>query len=204
MSGPREHWEKAYRTKAETELSWFQARPERSLALIREAAPESAAPIIDIGGGASRLADELLAAGYTDVTVLDLSEAALAHTQARLGAKAASVHFVAADITRWMPARQWSVWHDRAVFHFLADRESQDAYIHTLLQCTAPGATIIIATFALDGPARCSGLPVQRYSAETLAARVGRAFQLVKHEAEVHTTPAGRSQAFSYCVFRRS
>lgn len=204
MNGSREHWENAYRSKAETEVSWFQANPARSVALIKEAAPDFAAPIIDVGAGASRVVDNLLAAGYTDLTALDISETALARTGVRLGAKAALVQFIAADITRWTPARQWRVWHDRAVFHFLIDRESQDAYIRTLTHATAPGSTIIIATFALDGPERCSGLPVQRYSGETLAARLGPGFRLEKHEAEAHTTPAGRVQAFGYSVFRRS
>lgn len=204
MSGAREHWEGVYRSRAEGEVSWFQARPEPSLALVKEAAPDFAAPIIDVGGGASRLADELLAAGYTDLTVLDISEAALARTRARLGAKAVRVQFIAADITLWSPARQWCVWHDRAAFHFLTDRKGQDAYIRALTQATAPGATIIIATFALDGPERCSGLPVQRYSAETLAARLGPGFRLERQEPELHATPRGASQSFLYCVFTRA
>jgi len=204
MSGAREHWERTYRSKAETDVSWFQARPERSLALIQEAAPDFAAPIIDVGAGASRVVDVLLAAGYTDLTALDISEAALARTRARLGANAARVEFITADITVWTPARHWRVWHDRAVFHFLIDRESQSAYLRALTRATAPGSAVIIATFSLDGPERCSGLPVQRYSAETLAARLGSGFRLEKHEAEQHTTPAGRAQAFNYAVFRRA
>lgn len=203
MSQAQEHWNRVYGTKAETEVSWFQRRPEKSLKLIEAAAPDRSAPIIDVGGGASRLADELLHVGYADVSVLDISEAALARSKARLGAEAASVSWIVADITQWQPARTWGVWHDRAVFHFLTDSARQTAYIEALKKATAPGSVCIISTFALDGPERCSGLPVERYSAATLASRLGAGFELVAEEAERHVTPGGAFQSFLYSVFKR-
>jgi SAM-dependent methyltransferase len=203
MSQAQEHWNRVYGTKAEGEVSWFQPRPERSLALIAAAAPDRSVPVIDVGGGASTLVDELLRAGYGDVSVLDISEAALGRSKARLGAKAEGVAWIVADITDWKPARAFRVWHDRAVFHFLTDAARQAAYIEALRKATAPGSVCIIATFALDGPERCSGLPVQRYSAATLAARLGPEFALAAEEAERHVTPGGAAQSFMYSVFKR-
>ena len=203
MSQAQEHWNRVYGTKAETEVSWFQRRPEKSLKLIEAAAPDRSAPIIDVGGGASRLVDELLHVGYADVSVLDFSEAALAHSKARLGAQAASVSWIVADITQWQPARTWGVWHDRGVFHFLTESARQTAYIEALQKATAPDSVCIISTFALDGPERCSGLPVKRYSAATLASRLGAGFELVAEEAERHVTPGGAFQSFLYSVFKR-
>jgi SAM-dependent methyltransferase len=199
----REHWDRVYKTKRDDEVSWYQLHPERSLALIREAARDRTKSIIDIGGGASRLVDELVAAGYSDVTVLDVSSVALSHAQARLGQKAEAVNWIVADITQWRPHRAWAVWHDRAVFHFLTETALQDAYVAALSQATTAGSTIILATFALDGPERCSGLPVQRYSPQTLAARLGEGFALGAEAAERHRTPAGAIQSFAYSVFKR-
>jgi 2-polyprenyl-3-methyl-5-hydroxy-6-metoxy-1,4-benzoquinol methylase len=203
MTDSRRHWESVYAEKAATEVSWYQPHAARSLALIRAAAPDRAAPIIDVGGGASTLVDDLLADGYSDLTVLDVSEAALARAKARLAAKAAKVAWIAADIVTWRPSRTWAVWHDRAVFHFLVETAQQDAYLAALTAATAPGATAILATFALDGPERCSGLPVQRYSAGLLAARLGPAFRLVSEAGERHRTPAGAEQSFVWAVFER-
>lgn len=197
------HWNETYSSKAENQVSWFQVMPERSLELITAAAPDRAAPIIDIGGGASRLADALLAQGYSDVTVLDIAETGLAKTKARLGADSQKIAWIVADITQWQPPRSWQVWHDRAVFHFLTDPAAQDAYIAALKRGTAPGSTVIIATFALDGPERCSGLPVQRYSPATLATRLGADFALYAESAESHATPFGTTQQFQYAAFRR-
>jgi SAM-dependent methyltransferase len=203
MTNPRQHWEQVYQTKAPTEVSWFQAKPLLSLELIRTAAPDHAAGIIDVGGGASRLVDELLAEGYADVSVLDVSDAALARSKERLGSLAEAVDWLVADITAWRPARTWDVWHDRAVFHFLTEPAQQDAYIAVLRQATRSGAAIVIATFALDGPERCSGLVVQRYSPQTLAERLGSAFALVEERSERHVTPGGSIQRFAYAVLRR-
>lgn len=196
------HWDKAYTEKSETQLSWFQDVPARSLAMI--AAASSHGALIDVGGGASRLVDALLEAGRTDITVLDISQAALDHARARLGPRAAQVHWICADITQWRPERVWDVWHDRAVFHFLTQPEAQDAYIAALTAATRPGAAVILSTFAPDGPERCSGLPVQRYSAAGLAARLGAGFALTDQAAERHVTPWGSIQSFTYAAFRRT
>jgi SAM-dependent methyltransferase len=203
MSGTRSHWEKIYTTKAETAVSWYQPHSLRSLELIAAAVPDPAAAIVDIGGGASGLVDDLLARGYTDLTVLDVSEAALAKSRVRLGGDASKVAWLAADITEWHPPRAYDVWHDRAVFHFLTEPEPQAAYLAALRAGTAIGSAVIMATFALDGPDSCSGLPVQRYSAETLAARLGPAFSLVQQAEETHETPWGSQQKFSYAGFQR-
>lgn len=203
MDETRKHWDEVYCSKAEGEVSWFQEHPERSLAMIETIAHERSTSIIDVGGGASRIVDELLIAGYADLTVLDISEAALGWSKARLGPRAANVKWIVADITNWSPDRTWGVWHDRAVFHFLTDAASQKAYIKALDRATAPGAAVIIATFALDGPERCSGLPVQRYSPDTLAARLGPHFHLVGQQVETHLTPKGAQQRFQFSVLKR-
>jgi 2-polyprenyl-3-methyl-5-hydroxy-6-metoxy-1,4-benzoquinol methylase len=203
MSTRSEHWQNVYTTKGERDVSWFQAGSKRSLALIRDAAPDSTASIIDVGGGASSLAGELFEAGYRDLSVLDISPAALERAKSALGEMSGKVEWTVADITRWQPPRRWNVWHDRAVFHFLTAAQDQDAYIRALDAGTAPGAAVVISTFALDGPEKCSGLPVERYSAGTLAARLGPAFRLVREECEDHHTPGGAVQKFSYAVLRK-
>lgn len=200
------HWDKAYAEKSENQLSWFQEVPARSLAMIAAASPHGS--VIDVGGGASRLMDALLEAGHADVTVLDISQAALDHARTRLGSRAAAVRWICADITQWAPDRSWpgktwDVWHDRAVFHFLTEPEAQDAYIAALTMATRPGAAVILSTFAPDGPERCSGLPVQRYGPASLAARLGGDFALYDQAAERHVTPWGSTQEFTYAAFRR-
>lgn len=196
----REHWEGVYTTKGETAVSWYQPHADQSLQLIQKASPTS---IVDIGGGASTLVDDLLSHGLGDISVLDISESALSRSKARLGEKAAKVDWIVADITQWKPQRRWDVWHDRAVFHFLTERAHQDAYIAALTAATAPGATVIMATFALDGPEKCSGLPVQRYSPALLADRLGPAFRLTADASETHVTPWGSEQRFSYAELKR-
>lgn len=203
MGGARGHWDEVYATKHETEVSWYQVHSVRSLELIASTSPDHMASVIDVGGGASTLADDLLTQGFTDITVLDIAEAALERSKARLGNRAVRITWIAADITQWRPQRTWNIWHDRAVFHFLTVPAAQDAYLRALTEATKPGATIIIATFALDGPDKCSGLPVQRYSPETLASRLGPAFGLTTRTREIHKTPWGSEQRFSYAVFRR-
>ncbi|MDE2134681.1 MAG: class I SAM-dependent methyltransferase [Alphaproteobacteria bacterium] len=203
MHTMREHWDGVYATKGETEVSWYQPRPERSLALINSAVPDQSAAILDVGGGTSTLVDGLLAQGYSDLTVLDVSEAALARSKARLGQRAGKVSWIVADITAWRPPRTWRVWHDRAVFHFLTATADQDAYIRALKAATAPGAMVVMSCFALDGPEKCSGLPVQRYSAAILAARIGGDFELVSQASERHLTPWQSVQNFSYAVLKR-
>ena len=204
MTDQHDHWEKVYTTKAATDVSWYQAHARRSLELIHATAPDRSAPIIDIGGGASTLVDDLLADGYVDLSILDISEAALAQAKARLGAmRADKVTWIAADIAAWTPPHRWTVWHDRAVFHFLVEKSQQDAYLAALTAATAPGATAIFATFALDGPDKCSGLAVQRYSPRLLAERLGPSFRVVSEAAEHHHTPWGTDQSFAWTVLER-
>lgn len=203
MTGIRQHWNEVYDTKANDEVSWFQVRPLTSLALIEAVAPHTAAAVIDIGAGTSTLVDELLARGYRDLTALDISESAIARLRERFRKTGVGVDLIVADITHWDPPRQWDVWHDRAVFHFLVRPEDQEAYIEALSRALGPGGTAIIATFAPDGPEKCSGLPVQRYSAATLAERLGPDFTLVTERPERHVTPRGVVQSFVYAVFRR-
>lgn len=197
----KQHWEDVYRQKAEDAVSWFQPRPEISLALIHKASMGKDEPLIDVGGGASRLVDCLLAEGFKDITVLDISDAALLRIRDRLGQAAGKVHWLATDVTLWQPQRKYRLWHDRAVFHFLTDPAERAAYRRVLASALAPGGTAIIASFALDGPERCSGLPVQRYSPDTLAAELGSAFHLMDRRNEDHTTPTGKLQRFQYSVF---
>jgi hypothetical protein len=203
MTEPRTHWDQTYTTKDETRVSWYQQHPGRSLELIKAASPVPAS-VIDVGGGASILADTLLAEGYTDLTVLDISEVALGRSKARLGDLSDRITWLVADITQWQPQRTWNIWHDRAVFHFLTDAQAQDAYIAALKTGTLRGSTVIVATFALNGPEKCSGLPVQRYSPATLAARLGPDFDLYAQGSETHQTPFDTSQEFSYAVLRRA
>ena len=202
---PKEHWEKVYNAKAPTEVSWFQEHAELSLKLIRDAAIPMSASIIDVGGGASTLVDDLLAAGCDRLTVLDLSGAALATAKARLGARASHVQWVEANVLEAdLPSHAYDVWHDRAVFHFLTTTQERQAYVRKVLQAVKPGGLVIVATFAEDGPTRCSGLPVMRYSASELHAEFGEPFQLLGHERESHHTPSGSEQTFVYCFCRKS
>ncbi|MCB1502448.1 MAG: methyltransferase domain-containing protein [Bauldia sp.] len=199
----RGHWETVYQTKDPTRVSWYQPRHDTALSLIAAHAIDPATPLIDVGGGASTLAAQLLSAGHTDVTVLDIAEAAIARARAGLG-PGQTAHFIVADVTAWQPARRWGVWHDRAAFHFLTDPGQQDAYLAALRAATDPGSTVIIATFAPDGPERCSGLPVQRYSLATLAARFGEDFSPIEERREHHRTPGGAVQEFAWHVLRRA
>ena len=198
------HWEAVYEQKAEMEVSWYQESPALSLELITTLAPAPDAAIIDVGGGAARLVDELVMRGYGDVTVLDLSQAALKRTQARMGAQAAKVKWIVADATHWSPLRTYDLWHDRAAFHFLASPEDRAAYVVRMTEAVKPGGHAIIATFALDGPDKCSGLPVVRYAAAGLSVELGEAFALLETRAQSHATPWGSQQKFQVSIFRRS
>lgn len=202
-AGRQQHWEQVYRDKAEDAVSWFQAHPQISLEWIR-ACTEPGDALIDVGGGASRLVDHLLADGYRDLTVLDIAAPALERARARLGAAAARVRWITADVVSWSPTAQYALWHDRAVFHFLMLRPERAAYVARLRAALKPGGHALIAGFALDGPERCSGLPVQRYSPESLAEELGEGFDLVQSRLEEHHTPAGRVQRFQYSLLRRT
>ena len=198
----RAHWENVYTTKSENEVSWFQENPAPSLELIDLAEPTPVTAIVDIGGGASRLVDSLVARGLHHVTVLDLSEAALATAKTRLGDNA-NVRWVAADVTSWNPTQTYDIWHDRAAFHFLTDDGDRAAYLLRLERALKAGGHAIIATFALDGPERCSGLPVVRYDPVSLGQTLGRAFQLVATRRHAHATPWASNQSFQFSVSRR-
>jgi 2-polyprenyl-3-methyl-5-hydroxy-6-metoxy-1,4-benzoquinol methylase len=202
MSDNQSHWNDAYKGKGDS-VSWYQPGGSRSLEMIRSVAPMCELSVIDVGAGASRLADDLLAAGCLDLTLLDISDVAIRSAKERIGEANKNVKWVIADLIQWRPSRTWDVWHDRAVFHFLTDRTAQDAYIAALTRATKPGATVIMSTFAVSGPVKCSGLPVHRYSADTLAERLGRDFELFTGVTEQHHTPFGTVQDFIYTEFRR-
>lgn len=199
----KDHWEKVYATKATDAVSWFQPHADLSLDLIKATGVERDAGIIDIGGGASTLVDDLLAGGYTDLSVLDLSGAALNTARKRLGAQENKVRWIEADITRAdLPAKRYDIWHDRAVFHFLTDPADRAAYVRAVLHSVKPGGHVIVASFAEDGPLQCSGLPVMRYQPGELHEQFGDAFKLLSHCKEQHQTPSGALQAFVYCYCR--
>jgi trans-aconitate methyltransferase len=197
------HWRKVYKEKGEKQVSWFQEKPAISLELIHGIGVKQNSAIIDIGGGASRLVDVLVRDGYRDLTVLDLSDDAVAITRSRLAERAVLVKWIVADMTEWEPSREYDLWHDRAAFHFLTEAADRAAYLDRLTQAIRPGGHAIIGTFAIDGPERCSGLPVMRYDATLLSAALGRAFALIGTRRHDHTTPAGGVQQFLFSVFRR-
>jgi SAM-dependent methyltransferase len=204
MVDRRQHWEKVYRNRAVDEVSWFQPYAGSSLRLIEHCAGQDAR-VIDVGGGASVLVDNLLDAGYRNLTVLDLAEPALAACRARLGARAQSVRWVAADIIRTeLPAAGYDVWHDRAVFHFLTDPCDRARYVDQVLKSVKPGGHVIVAAFGPGGPLQCSGLDVVRYAPDALHAEFGGDFRLLRHETEIHHTPSGQDQEFVYCYCVRT
>ena len=204
MVDRRQHWESVYRSKAADQVGWFQPHAASSLRLIAESADREA-HVIDVGGGASVLVDDLLEAGYQNLTVLDLAESALAASRARLGERAQSVRWIAADITRAaLPAAHYDVWHDRAVFHFLTDPADRARYVAQVLKSVKPGGHVIVAAFGPGGPLQCSGLDVVRYAPNALHAEFGAPFRLLGHQTEIHHTPAGHGQEYVYCYCVRT
>jgi ubiquinone/menaquinone biosynthesis C-methylase UbiE len=199
----QEHWNRVYQTKAPDDVSWFQTQPAISLQLIEATGIGKDEGIIDVGGGASVLVDCLIEAGFTKVAVVDISAAALEHAQQRLAKCASSVEWCEADVTTFHPPRRFGLWHDRAVFHFLTDPEDRKKYVETLRRTLIPSGHVIIATFAIDGPLKCSGLEVARYDAPSICAALGAGFQLVEQVDETHTTPWDTKQKFSYFRFAR-
>ncbi|MBK8253142.1 MAG: class I SAM-dependent methyltransferase [Polyangiaceae bacterium] len=198
------HWDNVYTTKLPTQVSWFQPHAARSLEIIQKTGVVKTASIVDVGGGASTLVDDLLANGYTRLTVLDISGPALQAAQARLGESASKVKWVEANVLEApFEVGEFDVWHDRAVFHFLTSAQDRTAYVQKVLAAVKPGGFVIVATFAGDGPEKCSGLPVQRYEPNELHSEFGNTFELMGHERETHTTPAGGAQKFVYCFCRR-
>ena len=195
------HWESVYQTKRADRLSWFQPRAEISLDLIRRVAPDRTARVIDVGGGASVLVDGLLGDGYSRIAVMDLSPAALKVAQARLGTATDAVEWIEGDVlSTALPERAFDVWHDRAVFHFLTAPADRGAYIAQVCRTVRPRGHVLVATFAEDGPTKCSGLSVARYSAGSLHGEFGDAFRLIDSMKERHVTPSGATQSFVYCL----
>lgn len=206
MTGRREHWDSIYDARAEDELTWFEATPSVSLEFVR-AYLKPGESVIDIGAGASRLVDTLLVAGLGPIAVLDLSDSALEATRQRLGARGADVKWIEADVTQWESDRVYAVWHDRAVFHFLTEAADRAAYARAMANALRPGGVALIATFADDGPEKCSGLPVVRYASDDLAREFDHLlpglFERIDARRHVHITPKGNQQSFQYSVFRK-
>jgi len=203
-ASPTDHWEAVYATtRDETDVSWFQDNPVPSLELIEQARPNHDAAIIDIGGGASRLAGVLLERGFRHVAVLDISAAALDLAALRLGRRASEVQWIVDDVTKWEPAQRFDIWHDRGAFHFLIEAADRAAYLARLKQALRPRGCAIIATFATDGPETCSGLPVRRYDAAGLASELGEEFTLLDSRPHDHATPKNAKQRFQFAMFRR-
>lgn len=200
---PREHWEGVYDGRRSEELSWFQERAELSLELIAAGALPLDAAILDVGGGDSRLVDGLLELGYSDLTVLDLSQHALDRARQRLGERASEVTWIAEDVIHFQPSRRYDLWHDRAAFHFLTSVVDRRAYVRALRGGLRRGGQLVLATFSLEGPPRCSGLPVERYDTARLAEALGADFRLAESRPHEHRTPAGRAQSFLYTRFVR-
>lgn len=198
------HWEHIYETKAPTQVSWYQEHAGFSLQYIQNTGIRKTDPIIDVGGGASILVDELLESGFQNISVLDVSGAALQLAQQRLGPRAARVNWIEAEITQAdLPPHAFDVWHDRAVFHFLVNAVDRQHYVDTVRHSVRKGGHVIIATFAPDGPERCSGLDVVRYSPESLHSEFGKGFEVVDSTSETHHTPFGTEQKFIYCYCRK-
>jgi len=201
----QDHWEAVYGERAADRVSWYQPHLERSIALIEGAGLPKHAAIIDVGGGNATLVDDLLERGYSDLTVLDISSTAIADAKERLGKRAGAVSWIEADITQIeLPADRFDFWHDRAVFHFLREVEARRRYVAAVRRGLKPGGHIVVATFGPEGPERCSGLDVMRYSAADLHGQFGAPFEKVASCEEVHRTPWGSEQEFVYCYCRHA
>ena len=200
---PKKHWENAYQKESSEELSWYQDRPERSLELIAATGVGFDGNIIDIGGGTSKLAGLLVVQGYRKVTVLDIAARSIEQAKSRLGEQADKIAWIEADATNYNFREKYDIWHDRAVFHFLTDIQDRKRYVDAVQHSLKIGGHLIMATFCLKGPRKCSGLPVVRYSPETLHNEFGNNFALVETFVEVHLTPSRAQQEFIYCSFTK-
>jgi len=201
MSIRKEHWENVYQNKSPDEVSWYQRFPVLSLQLVANAHLAFDAPIIDVGGGASTLVDELCGLGYRNVSVLDVSASAIAHAKHRGAEKVSKVHWYEEDVICFRPPRRFALWHDRAVFHFLTNRADRESYISVLKQSIEPDGHIIMMTFAIDGPKKCSGLDIIQYDADKLLSELGPGFELEETGFDNHITPLGNQQRFAYFRF---
>jgi SAM-dependent methyltransferase len=197
------HWEKVYGTKAPESVSWYTPHLETSLNLIQKAVSSKASAIIDIGGGEATLVDDLLSKGYTDISVLDISQKAIDVARERIAELADKVHWYCVDITTaTLPQNYFDIWHDRAVFHFLTEESQRMKYIEQVMRSVKHGGYVIMSTFGLEGPEKCSGLDVVRYDAENLHGQFGKKFKLINSSTEIHNTPMGTTQQFLYCFCR--
>ncbi len=203
MADKKSHWEGVYADRGPDEVSWFQADPAKSLEFIRLAGLPKGGAFIDVGGGASVLVDRLQEAGFEDLSVLDISAKSLSYSKERLSAGAGRVHWFEADVLSFAPDREFALWHDRAVFHFLTEPGERARYTALMGRAVKIGGHAILATFAPDGPAKCSGLEVRRYDAALMKAELGPGFELVRQDAETHVTPWDQEQRFAYFLFRR-
>lgn len=201
MNERKQHWEHIYTHKSPQEVSWTQGKPSLSLNWIKDLNLPKDAPIIDVGGGESHLVDHLLDLGFTDITVLDISKAALHRSQKRLGDKATTVQWIEADITTFQPTRSYALWHDRAVFHFLT-KENEIAYYRELAQDKVSDY-LLLGTFSKKGPLKCSGLPITQYDIDALSACFKKCFDVQQQKEELHTTPFDTTQAFLYALFKK-
>jgi len=198
MTDRKKHWEKVYITKPSTEVSWYQPKPDLSLRLVRDTGLDEASPLIDVGGGASTLVDTLCNEGFTAITVLDVSASALARARDRLGERAEGIQWIETDITAFEPPRRYQLWHDRAVFHFLTEKKDRARYVEAMQRSLLPDCHVIIMTFAIDGPRKCSGLDIIQYDAEKLQMELGNGFKLIESGHELHKTPMGGGQKFAW------
>ena len=198
----KDHWDAVYTTKTNDEVSWYEVDPTLSLDLIQQVSPPPRS-VIDVGGGQSFLVDRLLDIGIDSVAVLDISNVALDRTKERLGERAASVEWIEADVTSISDVGKFDLWHDRAVFHFLTEPKDREAYLELAAKSIPVGGHMIIGTFAMDGPEKCSGLPVCRYDAESMVSTLGDRFSLVHSQNYLHRTPSGKQQHFFFGVFQR-
>ena len=196
------YWNRVYETKGEAEVSWFQKNPEPSLEFIRRYARDRSASIIDIGGGASRLVDHLLSERFQNLSVLDIASEAMALARDRIGSQGKSIKWIVSDVTKWAPVDHYDIWHDRAVFHFLTEFDDQKIYIETLKRALKKGGYLIIGTFALDGPEKCSGLPVLRHDSHSLQILLGSDFKVIDSRKHDHQTPFQTIQHFQYSIFQ--
>lgn len=200
----KKHWEEVYKNKRIDEVSWYQPIPTTSLDFIRELKVPKEARIIDVGGGDSLFADHLLEKGYTDITVLDISEMAIARARKRLGRKAEKVKWIVADAANYKPARTYDFWHDRAAFHFLTDKKEIESYINNLKEYIHPSGHLVLGTFSTQGPIKCSGINITQYSEQSMSDLLSGYFKLIRCIKVDHHTPSKKIQNFIFCSFERN
>lgn len=204
MENRKEHWNKVYDSKMPTEVSWYEPMPETSLNYIAECKLEEDAAIIDIGGGDSFLAEFLLARGFKDVTVVDISEKAIERAKQRLGERAEEITWIVADASEFKPDKQYDLWHDRAAFHFLTEDEQVERYLQTVKRSVKPGGFLVMGTFSENGPKKCSGIEIRQYSIDQMQALFSNGFTTLGCKNIDHETPSGGTQNFTFCSFRKN